>query len=139
LEQIYDELIQGKPCVVKTTCNAGHRHFCTVVGMKSTVTSREALTEDDLLIIDSSDGDLESMDGSTLEHNKKMYMEYGKYDKRVEEKKKDLSKMKEELANEEKTKEDRKKELEEIKTKNKTKIEELEKWQKKTKKVEESL
>jgi septal ring factor EnvC (AmiA/AmiB activator) len=67
------------------------------------------------------------------------YMEYGKYDKRVEEKKKDLSKMKEELANEEKTKEDRKKELEEIKTKNKTKIEELEKWQKKTKKVEESL
>lgn len=67
------------------------------------------------------------------------YMEYSKYDKKVEEKKKDLSKMKEELANEEKTKEDRKKELEEIKTKNKTKIEELEKWQKKVKTVEESL
>ena len=67
------------------------------------------------------------------------YMEYSKYDKKVEEKKQDLSKMKEELANEEKTKEDRKKELEEIKTKNKTKIEELEKWQKKVKKVEESL
>lgn len=61
---IYDELAAGRPCVVQVTTKAGHRHFATVVGMKSTVTSRSTIQEEDLLIIDSWDGKLEAMDNS---------------------------------------------------------------------------
>ncbi len=61
---VYDELMAGRPCVVQVTTKAGHRHFATCVGMKSTVTSRDTIKEEDLLIIDSWDGKLEAMDGS---------------------------------------------------------------------------
>ena len=64
LGAIYDELIDGRPCVVQVTTKAGHRHFATVVGMKETVTNRNELKEEDLLIIDSWDGNLEAMDDS---------------------------------------------------------------------------
>jgi len=64
LGYVYDELIQGKPCVLKVSVKDGvGRHFVTVVGMKETVTSRDTLTANDLLILDVYDGQLETMDG----------------------------------------------------------------------------
>ena len=64
LGYVYDELIQGKPCVLKVSVKDGvGRHFVTVVGMKDTVTSRDTLTANDLLILDVYDGQLETMDG----------------------------------------------------------------------------
>ena len=75
---IYDELVQGKPCVVMVTTKAGHRHFATVVGMKDTVTGKSSLKEEDLLIIDSWDGKLEAMDNSETA-DRHMHREGGKY------------------------------------------------------------
>ena len=75
---VYDEITQGKPCVIMVTTKAGHRHFATVVGMKDTVTSRDSLKEEDLLIIDSWDGKLEAMDNSVTA-DRHMHTEGGKY------------------------------------------------------------
>lgn len=64
LEKVYNELVNGRPCIIQVNGNkAGtSRHYVTVVGFKNTVSSAKNLTEDDLLIVDSYDGKLESMD-----------------------------------------------------------------------------
>ena len=72
LAKIYEEIINGKPVVLQVngTLNydedgnrtSGTRHFVTVVGFKKGV-SQSSIQEEDLLIIDSWDGKLETMDG----------------------------------------------------------------------------
>lgn len=64
LRVIYQEISNGRPCVVKVTTKAGTRHFATVVGIKNHVSSASELKEEDLLIIDAWDGKLEAMDNS---------------------------------------------------------------------------
>jgi hypothetical protein len=70
---VYDEIMAGRPCVVQVTTHAGNRHFATCVGFKDTVTSRDTITEEDLLIIDSWDGKLESMDGSNATDDRHLF------------------------------------------------------------------
>ena len=67
LEKVYNELKNGRPCIIQVNGNkkGTSRHYVTVVGFKKSVTSANNLTEDDLLIIDSYDGRLESMDTSS--------------------------------------------------------------------------
>ena len=64
LKKVYSEVVQGKPVVIQVNGNkAGtSRHFVTVVGFRNSITDASALTEKDLLIIDSWDGKLERMD-----------------------------------------------------------------------------
>ena len=64
LKMIYSQIVQGKPVVIQVNGNkAGtSRHFVTVVGFRNSITDASALTEKDLLIIDSWDGKLERMD-----------------------------------------------------------------------------
>ncbi len=64
LAVIYDEIMKGRPVVLQVNGNkAGtSRHFVTVVGFKAGITSADSLTEQDLLIIDSWDGQIERMD-----------------------------------------------------------------------------
>lgn len=66
LSKVYNELINGHPVILQVNGNkAGtSRHFVTVVGFNSRVTSASNITEQDLLIIDSWDGRLERMDTS---------------------------------------------------------------------------
>lgn len=67
LTAIYNQIIQGKPCVIDVISNqtenkgANNRHFATVVGIRSDVKSAKDLKEEDLLIIDSWDGKLEDV------------------------------------------------------------------------------
>lgn len=67
LNKIYDEIMKGRPVVLQVNGNkqGTSRHFVTVVGFKSGITSADSLTEDDLLIMDSWDGKIERMDTST--------------------------------------------------------------------------
>ena len=64
MAQMYDLLSAGLPqmLMVEAITHPGRRHFVTVVGYRSGVTRREDLRPQDLLIIDSFDGKLESMD-----------------------------------------------------------------------------
>lgn len=64
LGKVYDELNKGNPVILQVNGNSEGtcRHFVTVVGYKNTVTSAANLTENDLLILDSWDGELERMD-----------------------------------------------------------------------------
>ena len=64
LSKVYTELNQNKPVVLQVNGNSKgtSRHFVTVVGYKSSVTNAAELKETDLLIIDSYDGKLKSMD-----------------------------------------------------------------------------
>lgn len=67
LEKIYSEIMSGRPVILQVNGNkeGTSRHFVTVVGFKNGITSAESLTEKDLLIIDSWDGNIERMDTST--------------------------------------------------------------------------
>lgn len=67
LNTIYKEITNGKPVVLQVNGNSSgtHRHFVTVVGIKSSVTSANELKESDLLIYDSWDGKVERMDTSS--------------------------------------------------------------------------
>ncbi len=67
LKNVYNELTNGRPVIIQVNGNkkGTSRHYVTVVGFKKSVKSGETITEDDLLIIDSWDGKLESMDGSS--------------------------------------------------------------------------
>ena len=67
LKAIYNEINAGRPCVLQVNGNkkGTSRHYVTVVGYKSGVRSGDTITEDDLLIIDSWDAKLETMDGSS--------------------------------------------------------------------------
>ena len=64
LGKVYEELNKGNPVILQVNGNSEGtcRHFVTVVGYKNTVTSAANLTEKDLLILDSWDGELERMD-----------------------------------------------------------------------------
>ena len=67
LSVIYEQISEGKPVVMQVNGNTSgtSRHFVTVVGIKSSVTSASSITEDDLLILDSWDCNLERMDTDT--------------------------------------------------------------------------
>ena len=67
LQKIYSEILQGRPVVMQVNGNkAGtSRHFVTVVGFRNSITDPSALTEEDLLIVDSWDGKVERMDLSS--------------------------------------------------------------------------
>ena len=64
MARLYDLLSAGVPQIlmVEAITRPGSRHFVAVVGYRSSVTRREDLRPEDLLIIDSFDGKLESMD-----------------------------------------------------------------------------
>lgn len=64
IARLYDLLSAGVPQIlmVEAITHPGSRHFVTVVGHRASVTRREDLRPEDLLIIDSFDGKLESMD-----------------------------------------------------------------------------
>lgn len=67
LEKVYNEIINGRPCLIQVNGNkkGTSRHYVSVVGFKNSVKNAKALTEEDLLIIDSYDGKLERMDTET--------------------------------------------------------------------------
>ena len=67
MSKIYSEIMSGRPVVLQVNGNkAGtSRHFVTVVGFKDGITDPSKLTEKDLLIVDSWDGQIERMDTST--------------------------------------------------------------------------
>ncbi len=67
LEKVYELINAGQPMVIHVNGNkAGtSRHYVTVVGYKKSVTSGSTMSEQDLLIIDSYDGELERMDRDT--------------------------------------------------------------------------
>ena len=67
LKAIYTELRNGNPVVLQVNGNSQGtvRHFVTVVGYNSNVKNSSELREEDLLIVDSWDGQLERMDTST--------------------------------------------------------------------------
>ena len=64
LNKVYSEVSAGRPVVLQVNGNryGTCRHYVAVVGFKNKVTSAANLTEKDLLIIDSWDGKLETMD-----------------------------------------------------------------------------
>lgn len=66
LATIYNQIKAGKPVVlhVSSKTRTNSRHFVTVVGFKSSVSSASNLKESDLLILDTWDGELERMDGT---------------------------------------------------------------------------
>ena len=63
LYKVYEEINAGKVIVIQVNGSAG-RHFALAVGYRSRVKRKEDMTEADLLIIDSWDGLLETMDKS---------------------------------------------------------------------------
>ena len=65
LTEIYNEIKAGRPVILQVNGNkqGTSRHFVTVVGFKKSVTSAEELKETDLLILDSWDAQIESMNG----------------------------------------------------------------------------
>lgn len=65
LAEIYKEITAGRPVVLQVNGNVSgtSRHFVTVVGYKKSVKSAADIKEEDLLIIDSWDAKLESMNG----------------------------------------------------------------------------
>ena len=67
LEKIYDEIKDGKPVIMQVNGNTSgtSRHFVTVVGIKNDVKSAQDVKESDLLVLDSWEGKLETMDSST--------------------------------------------------------------------------
>ncbi len=64
MARLYDLLNTGVPQIlmVEAVTHPGSRHFVVVVGYRADVTGRKDLKPKDLLIIDSHDGRLESMD-----------------------------------------------------------------------------
>ncbi len=64
MARLYDLLNEGVPqtVMVDAILHPGSRHFVVAVGYRSSVTRRDALRPEDLLVIDSFDGRLESMD-----------------------------------------------------------------------------
>ena len=81
LSNLYDSLSTGVPQIlmVKAT-NQKDRHFLAVVGYKSSVQDRDSIRATDLLVIDSHDGKLESMDPEIFPENTRvLHKQYGKY------------------------------------------------------------
>ena len=82
MARLYDLLSAGVPQIlmVEAITHPGSRHFVTVVGYRSSVTRREDLRAKDLLIIDSFDGKLESMDPAIEKvHTRVLFKQKGRY------------------------------------------------------------
>ena len=64
MPRLYDLLSAGQPQIlmVEAITHKGSRHFLTVVGYRASVTSRKQLKAEDLLLLDTFDGRLQSMD-----------------------------------------------------------------------------
>ena len=68
LQDVYSQVSAGKPTVLQVSGaksangNTVSRHYVTVVGYKNTVKSGSTMTDKALLIIDSWDGKLKTMD-----------------------------------------------------------------------------
>lgn len=64
LKTVYNEIVKGNPVIMQVNGNSEgtHRHFVTVLGFKDSVTSGDTIKESDLLILDSWDGKIETMD-----------------------------------------------------------------------------
>ena len=67
LQTVYNEIIKGKPVIMQVNGNKSgtSRHFVTVVGVKDSVKNASDVKDTDLLILDSWDGQLETMDSPT--------------------------------------------------------------------------
>ena len=77
-DYMYQELAQGHPVVLQVTqkrSNEGLRHFVTVVGYNSSVTSYKDLTPENMLVIDCVDGKIQTLN----ERNRNYYNQKGKY------------------------------------------------------------
>ena len=63
LKLIYSELVSNKPVILQVNGNKDgtSRHYVTVLGFKSTVTSADNLKEEDLLLLDSYDGKVKEL------------------------------------------------------------------------------
>ena len=82
MERLYDLLNTGVPQIimVEAITHPGSRHFVTVVGYRASVNRREDLRVTDLLIIDSFDGKLESMDPEIeLVDTRVLFKQEGRY------------------------------------------------------------
>ena len=78
MQYTYDELSKGNPVVLQVTqkrSNEGLRHFVTVVGYDSGVTSYKDLTPENMLVIDCVDGKIQTLN----ERNRNYYNQKGKY------------------------------------------------------------
>ena len=82
MARLYDLLNAGVPQImmVEAVTHPGSRHFVVVVGYRSSVSGRYDLRPEDLLIIDSQDGRLESMDPAIDPfETRKLFRQEGKY------------------------------------------------------------
>ena len=82
MARLYDLLSAGVPQIlmVEAITHPGSRHFVTVIGYRASVTRREDLRAKDLLIIDSFDGKVESMDPAIEKvHTRVLFKQDGKY------------------------------------------------------------
>ena len=78
MQYTYDELNKGNPVVLQVTqkrSNEGLRHFVTVVGYSSGVSSYQDLTPENRLVIDCVDGKIQTLN----ERNRNYYNQKGKY------------------------------------------------------------
>ena len=78
MQYTYEELSKGNPVVLQVTqkrSNEGLRHFVTVVGYSSNVTSYQDLTPENMLVIDCVDGKIQTLN----ERNRNYYNQKGKY------------------------------------------------------------
>ena len=78
MQYTYDELSKGNPVVLQVTqkrSNEGLRHFVTVVGYSSNVSSYQDLTPENMLVIDCVDGKIQTLN----ERNRNYYNQKGKY------------------------------------------------------------
>ena len=78
MQYTYEELSKGHPVVLQVTqkrSNEGLRHFVTVVGYKSSVSSYADLTPENMLVIDCYDGKIQTLN----ERNRNYFNQNGKY------------------------------------------------------------
>ena len=82
MARLYDLVSAGVPQIlmVEAITHPGSRHFVVVVGYRASVARREDLRPEDLLVIDSFDGKLESMDPAIEPKDARvLFKQKGKY------------------------------------------------------------
>lgn len=82
LKKLYEEINAGYPVVLMVNGNKARtsRHFVMAIGYKRGVYKASDLKEEDLLIIDSYDGKMESMDPNIMgSSHRSMFKQNGKY------------------------------------------------------------
>lgn len=78
MQYMYQELSQGHPVVLQVTQKnsyKGSRHLVTAVGFKSTVTSYQDLTPENILVLDCVDGKVQTLN----ERNRKLFAQGGTF------------------------------------------------------------